>query len=85
MDSSVRPGHRRRDFCAVCRRGVSGTGEQRSSVNSDERAVADFYRGKVVRIVGGFSPGDGADVYSRILARYLGHSAAETVLTQSRR
>jgi tripartite-type tricarboxylate transporter receptor subunit TctC len=38
----------------------------------DERAVADFYRGKVVRIVVGFPPGGGADVYSRILARHLG-------------
>ena len=47
---------------------------QRPSTNRDERAVADFYRGKVVRIVVGFPPGGGADVYSRILARYLGHS-----------
>jgi tripartite-type tricarboxylate transporter receptor subunit TctC len=47
---------------------------QRPSANSDERAVADFYRGKVVRMVVGFPPGGGADVYSRILARYLGHS-----------
>ncbi len=35
---------------------------------------AEFYRGKVVRIVVGFPPGGGADVYSRILARYLGRS-----------
>lgn len=39
----------------------------------DERAVAEFYRGKVVRIVVGFPPGGGADVYSRIIARYLGN------------
>jgi tripartite-type tricarboxylate transporter receptor subunit TctC len=42
------------------------------SANIDERAVADFYRGKVVRIVVGFPPGGGADVYSRVLARHLG-------------
>jgi tripartite-type tricarboxylate transporter receptor subunit TctC len=42
------------------------------SASIDERAVADFYRGKVVRIVVGFPPGGGADVYSRILARHLG-------------
>jgi tripartite-type tricarboxylate transporter receptor subunit TctC len=45
---------------------------QRRSPSIDERAVADFYRGKVVRIVVGFPPGGGADVYSRILARHLG-------------
>jgi tripartite-type tricarboxylate transporter receptor subunit TctC len=45
--------------------------EQRSA-NIDERAVADFYRGKIVRIVVGFPPGGGADVYSRVLVRHLG-------------
>jgi len=45
---------------------------QRGGVSLDERAVADFYRGKVVRIVVGFPPGGGADVYSRLIARHLG-------------
>src|SRR4029453_9503289 len=45
---------------------------ERRSANIDERAAADFYRGKVVRIVVGFPPGGGADVYSRVLARHLG-------------
>jgi tripartite-type tricarboxylate transporter receptor subunit TctC len=45
---------------------------QRPNAHIDERAVADFYRGKVVRIIVGFPPGGGADVYSRILARHLG-------------
>jgi hypothetical protein len=34
---------------------------ERRSANIDERAVADFYRGKVVRIVVGFPPGGGAE------------------------
>ena len=42
------------------------------SVSFDEAAVANFYRGKVVRIVVGFPPGGGADVYSRLIARHLG-------------
>ncbi len=33
---------------------------------------ASFYRGKTVRIVVGFSPGGGYDVYARVLARHLG-------------
>jgi tripartite-type tricarboxylate transporter receptor subunit TctC len=38
---------------------------------SDEKAVADFYRGKTVRIIVGFSAGGGYDQYSRIVARHL--------------
>ncbi len=45
---------------------------QRGSGSFDERTVADFYRGKVVRVVVGFPPGGGADVYSRLIARHLG-------------
>src|SRR5262249_57532989 len=41
-------------------------------VNIDERAVGDCYRGQVVRIVVGFPPGGGADVYTRVLIRHLG-------------
>lgn len=37
----------------------------------DEKAVADFYRGKTVRIVVGFSAGGGYDQYSRVIARHL--------------
>ena len=37
----------------------------------DEKALADFYRGKTVRIVVGFSAGGGYDQYSRLIARHL--------------
>jgi tripartite-type tricarboxylate transporter receptor subunit TctC len=37
----------------------------------DEKAVAEFYRGKTVRIVVGFSAGGGYDQYSRLIARHL--------------
>jgi len=37
----------------------------------DEKAVADFYRGKTVRIIVGFSAGGGYDAYSRLFARYM--------------
>lgn len=52
---------------------LSAPAAERPSAGSDQRAVANFYRGKVVRVVVGFPPGGGADVYSRLLARYLGH------------
>ena len=37
----------------------------------DEKAVADFYRGKTIRLVVGFSAGGGYDQYSRLIARHL--------------
>ena len=38
----------------------------------DERDIANFDRGKVVRIIVGFPPGRGADVYTRVIAGHLG-------------
>jgi tripartite-type tricarboxylate transporter receptor subunit TctC len=35
--------------------------------------VADFYAGKTLRILVGFGPGGGYDLYARTLARRLGH------------
>ena len=35
-------------------------------------AVADFYRGKNLRLIVGYSAGGGYDTYARILARHLG-------------
>jgi tripartite-type tricarboxylate transporter receptor subunit TctC len=37
------------------------------------QSVADFYSGKVVRIVVSYAPGGGYDNYSRLLARHLGN------------
>ena len=49
-----------------------GLSAQGAAARFDERAVADFYRGKIIRIIVGFPPGGGADVYSRLIARHLG-------------
>ena len=38
---------------------------------ADDKAVADFYRGKTVRIIVGFSAGGGYDAYSRVIGRHL--------------
>jgi tripartite-type tricarboxylate transporter receptor subunit TctC len=42
------------------------------SAQAQDAAVADFYRGKTVNIVVGSSPGGGYDLYSRLLARFMG-------------
>lgn len=39
---------------------------------SDQKAVADFYTGKTVRIVVGFAPGAAFDLFSRLLAKQIG-------------
>ena len=34
--------------------------------------VADFYKGKTVTLIAGYSAGGGFDLYSRVIANYLG-------------
>ncbi|HEX5282187.1 MAG TPA: hypothetical protein VFW28_19060 [Micropepsaceae bacterium] len=36
------------------------------------QAAEDFYRGKTVQLIVGFSPGGGYDLYARVLARHIG-------------
>jgi tripartite-type tricarboxylate transporter receptor subunit TctC len=36
-------------------------------------AADEFYRGKVIRVVVGFSAGGGFDTYARLVARYMGN------------
>jgi tripartite-type tricarboxylate transporter receptor subunit TctC len=38
----------------------------------DEKAVANFYRGKTVTILVGHSAGGGFDTYARVISRHLG-------------
>jgi len=49
----------------------NGSAGQAPGAVYDEKKVADFYRGKSVRIVVGFSAGGGYDQYSRLIARHL--------------
>ena len=42
-----------------------------SSPQLDDRAIADFYRGKTIRFVVGFAPGGAFDLYSRLLAKHM--------------
>ena len=43
-----------------------------TSVAGAAASAEDFYRGKVIRIVVGFSAGGGFDTFARTLARYMG-------------
>lgn len=42
------------------------------ATTSSAQTAADFYKGKTVRLVVGFSPGGGYDAYTRLLARHYG-------------
>ena len=48
-----------------------GLAAQAAKPAYDEKAVANFYRGKSVRIIVGFSAGGGYDQYSRLIGRHL--------------
>jgi tripartite-type tricarboxylate transporter receptor subunit TctC len=37
------------------------------------QSVADFYKGKTVELLVGYSPGGGYDTYARIIARFMGN------------
>jgi tripartite-type tricarboxylate transporter receptor subunit TctC len=43
-----------------------------AAVSARAQDAGDFYRGKVVSLYIGFSPGGGYDVYGRLVARHLG-------------
>ena len=49
----------------------AGLAGQTWAAATDDKAVADFYRGKTVKIVVGFSAGGGYDAYSRLIGRHL--------------
>jgi tripartite-type tricarboxylate transporter receptor subunit TctC len=59
-------------FLTCIARPTIGQSAQLATAPFDQRAVASFYQGKVIRIIVGFPPGGGADVYSRLIARHLG-------------
>jgi tripartite-type tricarboxylate transporter receptor subunit TctC len=48
-----------------------GYAGQAPALGFDEKKVSDFYRGKTVRIIVGFSAGGGYDQYSRLIGRHL--------------
>jgi len=43
-----------------------------SLVASDPAIADDFYRGKIIRVIVGGSPGGGFDIYTRAMARHMG-------------
>ncbi len=47
--------------------------------------AADFYKGRVVQVLVGFTPGGGYDLYARVLARHMGKHipGTPTVVTQN--
>lgn len=42
------------------------------AMNAHAQSAADFYKGKTVNILVGFSPGGGYDQYARLLSRHIG-------------
>lgn len=55
------------------------------AVPSSGKTVADFYTGKTVRIIVGYSAGGGYDAYSRLIARHMSKyiSGSPTVIVEN--
>lgn len=55
-------------------------------VRADDQQVADFYRGKQIRIVIGSGPGGTYDIYSRLISKHMGRfiPGNPAMLVQSR-
>ena len=49
--------------------GMVAAGCLLATASAQAAGVADFYKGKQVNVVIGYSPGGGYDVYARLLAR----------------
>jgi hypothetical protein len=58
-------------FLLLCGTPVAQSWAAAAKSGFDEKAVADFYKGKTVRIIVGFSAGGGYDAYSRVIGRHL--------------
>jgi len=72
----VLPAHPSRLFCCAYRLALGALATAALSIVGTAPSAAQdpaaFYRGKIVRIVVGFSSGGGYDVYARVLARHIG-------------
>jgi tripartite-type tricarboxylate transporter receptor subunit TctC len=68
LDSGFR-GNERRIVCAFIALVLIGLG---TSPARAQDSVAEFYRGRNLNLIVGYSAGGGYDTYSRILARHLG-------------
>jgi tripartite-type tricarboxylate transporter receptor subunit TctC len=62
---------------------VLAVGATSASAQTDD--VAEFYRGKTVRLIIGYGPGGGYDVYAKLFARFLGEQipGKPTVIAQN--
>ena len=72
-----RSGHRRRRYCATCRtRPLRHSRRSRRLLVATggaltAQSVEEFYRGRTMPMVIGFSVGSGYDLYARLLARHM--------------
>jgi tripartite-type tricarboxylate transporter receptor subunit TctC len=48
-----------------------------------QTSEADFYKGKTVRIIVGYGPGGGYDVYARMIAPYVAKALGTTVVVEN--
>src|SRR5437588_10130596 len=69
----------------MIRAAISLTAAMLSAVPTQAEPVADFYRGKTLRMLIGYGPGGGYDIYGRLVAEFLPRHLAgnPTIITQN--
>src|SRR5205807_9424298 len=69
----------------MIRAAISLAAAMLSAVPTQAEPVADFYRGKTLRMLIGYGPGGGYDIYGRLVAEFLPRHLAgnPTIITQN--
>ena len=60
----------------MIRAAISLVAAMLSAVPTQAEPVADFYRGKTLRMLIGYGPGGGYDIYGRLVAQFLSRHLA---------
>ena len=55
---------------------IAAVGSSVTLASFASAASEEFYRGKVIRIIVGFSAGGGFDTYARAVGRYMGRNTS---------
>jgi tripartite-type tricarboxylate transporter receptor subunit TctC len=71
VKADIKPSEPKPATSPVAKAGAKPAASPAARPGFDEKAVADFYRGKTVKFIVGSAAGGGFDLYARIVARHM--------------